>query len=88
MCSKKSKGSKESVSKAMQTLIESTPQSVKEAVIYKWLRYQKHVFLTRVMIFRKTLLLWGFPDKECYLTFKIKALENRLNKTRQVANIF
>jgi hypothetical protein len=33
MCSKNKKVSKEAVSKAMQTLIETTPQSIKDAVI-------------------------------------------------------
>ena len=33
MCSKNKKVNKEAVSKAMQTLIETTPQSIKDAVI-------------------------------------------------------
>ena len=40
MLKKKSvKGGKEIVSEALKTLIRSTPQQVKDAVIHKWLKY-------------------------------------------------
>jgi hypothetical protein len=40
MMKKKSvKGSKDNISEALKTLIKTTPQEVKEAVILKWLKY-------------------------------------------------
>jgi hypothetical protein len=44
--------------------------------------------IQKIMVFRKSMHLMGFADKECFLTFKIKSLENRISKMRYVGNIF
>ena len=40
------------------------------------------------MVFRKSLHLMGYADQECFLTYKVKAMENRISKMRYVSKIF
>jgi len=42
----------------------------------------------KIMVFRKSLHLMGFEDQECFLTYKIKTMENRIRKTRYFSKIF
>jgi hypothetical protein len=42
--------------------LKAIPAEVRQAVIYKWLRYCKQVYTSKVMLYRKSVRQIGFPD--------------------------
>lgn len=70
------------MTKAMCTLVEATPQSVKDAVIFKWLRYMKQMYTSRVMAFRKTMMKIGYPDFESQYTYMVSVSTTKASKMK------
>lgn len=65
---KKGKGS---LTDSMKQAVRMIPEKVKWGVIEKWLRYQQLAYMSKVMIFRKTLYLTGFRFPACKSQFYI-----------------
>lgn len=72
----------------MQALIEATPQEVKDAIIKKWLRYQQQVHTCKVMIYRKTMMINGYPNPQCEFAYKAGKSNNNQSKMKFSKRIF
>lgn len=66
------KGGKENVSEALKTLIKTTPQQVKDAVLYKWLKYQQMIYLSKVMVYRRVMHKIGFPNRDAHICYMME----------------
>lgn len=65
-----SKSSNKQVSQSLKKAIEHIPEVVKQAVIHKYLKYMKMIFMSKVMVYRKTIHRLGFKDFECMYAYK------------------
>lgn len=56
--------------------VKAIPDSVKDAVIHKWLRYMKHIYIAKIMSIRSGLNLLGFKNQCCrnifFITYAFK----------------
>ena len=85
MMKKKSvKGSKDNISEALKTLIKTTPQEVKEAVILKWLKYQSMIYLSKVMVYRRAIHKIGFPNRNAHICYMMEYQEKKEKFDRQI----
>jgi hypothetical protein len=92
MLKKKSdKGGKDNISeafKALKTLIRTTPQQVKEAVLHKWLKYQQMIYLSKVMMYRRAIHKIGFPNRDSHICFLLEYQEKKEKFDRQIDVLF
>jgi len=62
----KSKTTKPELKKQLNEI----PESIKNAVIHKWMRYMKHIYVCKVMLFRKSMMKTGFRNYDCLMCYK------------------
>lgn len=55
----------------MQTLIKNLDPAVRDAVIHKYLRYMDQIFISKCMLYRKSLMRNGFPSMQHYQIYKM-----------------
>jgi hypothetical protein len=85
MLKKKSdKGGKDNISEALKTLIRTTPQQVKEAVLHKWLKYQQMIYLSKVMMYRRAIHKIGFPNRDSHICYLMEYQEKKEKFDRQI----
>ena len=82
------KTKKDAVPKQVQTLIKTLDPAVRDAVIHKYMRYMDQVFLSKAMLYRKSMMINGYPSNEQYTIYKTCCGASIATKMRYLKKIF
>lgn len=85
----KKKAAKSSATGKLQVAIRSMPTTVKNAVLTKWLQYMNHLYMSRLMLFRRIIHRLNSADPlSVMIYFNKEYVKQKQLKTKHLSHMF